>query len=208
MNNEKMRKSKARSRRRIEPLIESVHEHTMLMFRAKKGDRTAYARIYEIYCSAIGHYFLSLNGHFSQHDLDDMTQEVFQRGWDKKEEFQGKSSVKTYLFAFAGNVYSEEQRRQNRRAKGTGGDNQCHFGTIEPQTYGPQKILERAELNQSLNKALSELPPDQQEMIYLSYYCGLSYKQASERLNCPEKAFECQLYRIRQKLRNTLKSKH
>lgn len=173
------------------------------MRRAAQGEKAAYAEINELYRPTVLDYFRSPNGRCHQHDLDDMIQEVFKRGWEKKEKFTGKSSVKTWLIGFAGNIYLEARRRENRENERSK-NNKERFGVIVPTPTNPDDILENTEQIQSLNQAISRLSKEQQEIIKLHYHHGLSSKQASETLNCSEKAIECRLCRIRQKLKERL----
>ncbi len=114
------RKNKGGSNSPSEPLSATTHKLAELMHLAINGDQTAFAKVDEYCRSAVLYYLRSLNGHSSQHDLDDMTQEVFTRAWRDKERYKGASSVRTWLFGYAGNVFCEQIRLKNRGDRGIG----------------------------------------------------------------------------------------
>ena len=183
-----VKKDKPRRRDPTEPLRGSQDDHVALMFRAATGDETAYAEIYRRYSPAVLRFFLSLNGHSSQHDLDDMTQEVFHRGWDKRKEFQGKSSVKTYLLGFAkyvcrehGNRHIREDSKQQRIIQ-----NGCRIDTAPP----PEEALCHRESILKLRKAIEKLSKKQQRVLNIILEDrDISMAEAARRAGLCESAY-------------------
>jgi RNA polymerase sigma-70 factor (ECF subfamily) len=160
---EQVKKNEPRPRNEVVPLSESEDEHIGLMFRAAKGDQSAYVRIYEIYRPAVSDYLVSLNGQCSWHDREDMTQEVFARAWKKADEFRGRSSVKTYLYGFTRYVWREhlnrhttEDSQQQKLAQENG-----KMRTAP----SPEKALCDREAIHILKKAIKKLSKKQQQVI-------------------------------------------
>jgi len=134
-----------------------------------------------------------------------LAQRVFIRVWESRENYTPQSKVKTYLFAIAKHVIQEERRRQGRNVllstESLGHDNRADANSLDPCLQATH-----AELGQLVGKAMSKLPFKQKQAFELYHLLGLSYKDASDIAGCPEKVFECRLYRAHQKLRRMLKS--
>lgn len=67
-----------------------------------------------------------------------------------------------------------------------------------------QPIDEGEELLNALESSLSQLDPDEREVLRLAYFEGVTHQSMAERLQTSAKAIESRLGRIRQKLRRIL----
>ena len=194
-------KNKPKRRNKAKLPRESEDEHIRLMYQAAKGDRAAYARIYEVYRPAILKYLLSLNGQCSEHDLDDMIQEVFFRGWKKVDKFQGKSSVKTYLFGFTRyvwrehlNLHAKEDSKKHIRAQ-----ENSKVGTASPA----ERVLCNREAIRKLKKAIGRLSRKQQQVLDIILEDrDISMANASRSAGLSESAYRKMLSIAKKKLRD------
>ncbi len=201
---EKACTSKEGRRHQTEPLRETTDEHVQLVFRAANGDREAYAKVYTLYYPVVINYMRSLNGHYNQHDLEDMVQDTFHDAFRKIKLFNGESTVKTWLFGFAIIVCYGLNRQKNRGSKGP----RHHINwlaNIVPTPTEPHKVVEEREQIESLQKAISRLSLSQQKIVNLRYHSGLSHKQVSNIMKCSEKAAKCRLSRIVRNLEKFLR---
>ena len=64
--------------------------------------------------------------------------------------------------------------------------------------------LERSRLRDSLREAIDSLPKDQRAVVVLREVEGLSYKEISEVLDCPEGTVMSRLFYARKKLQSVL----
>ena len=133
-------------------------------------------------------HFRQLNAYFRQRlpelDPDDLVQEVYTRmvEAEARDRFEGRSSLRTYLFRIARNVFREEVRRlQGERA---------HFNPLVDSmadlTGRTQSSLvaqdERAQLTLS---ALRSIPSEQQDVLELHYLFDMRTCEIAECLDIP-----------------------
>jgi RNA polymerase sigma-70 factor (ECF subfamily) len=56
---------------------------------------------------------------------------------------------------------------------------------IEDESDSPEKHLDRMQHTAIVREAVSQLPPEQAEIVHLSFYEGLSHGDIAERLDLP-----------------------
>ena len=78
----------------------------------------SFTQIYQSYFDPVYRYALSLSG--SPHIAEEITQETFFKALRSLNQFQGRSSLKSWLCAIAKNLWLSEQR-EKRSA-----DRRCH----------------------------------------------------------------------------------
>ena len=70
-------------------------------------------QIYQSYFDSVYRYALSLSG--SSQTAEEITQETFFKAMRSLDQFQGKSSLKSWLCAIAKNLWLSEQRKKKTR---------------------------------------------------------------------------------------------
>lgn len=117
--------------------------------------------------------------------LDDAVQEVFVIVHRRLSEFEGRSSIKTWLFGIVRNV-SREARRTIRRksphdAKGALADPELLTAAAEEQ---PDRIAERSAENRVLHELLERLDDDKREVFVLAELEQFSVPEIAEAVGC------------------------
>ncbi|MDP2872862.1 MAG: RNA polymerase sigma factor [Bacillota bacterium] len=132
----------------------------------------------------------------------DMTQETFCRAFASRDGFAGKSTVKTWLFAIARNVFLSTARRRARQVHGGSG----RAGSLEhahdfsgPQT--PEEALASAEERVLLRKALAVLSERHRTLLVLREYWELPYNQIAEVMGISIGSVKKNLHLARMELR-------
>ncbi|MEM9070226.1 MAG: sigma-70 family RNA polymerase sigma factor [Myxococcota bacterium] len=130
--------------------------------------------------------------------LDDVAQEVFIVVHRKLPEFEGRSSVKTWLYAIARRVVSDHRRRHKRRGP-------LHTPFPEDRMacsdMSPQEQAARQEAAVLLHGFLASLPDEQREVFVLAELeqmtapeigeaTGVKLNTVYSRLRLARKAFE------------------
>jgi len=177
---------------------------TRLMLRA--GDRVqTIKKIYLKYQPVVRDYIASHNGRLGPVSVDDMTQEVFVRLWQKQKQFKGRSSIKTYIFAIARNILLE-QRFRSAKEKIKHSNWLKEKSLIPPSNASSVPLAEtsRIEIIQLMKQARQQLTPRQNLALKLRYVEGLSLQEAAQRSNCSVTAFSGRLLRARRLLRRQL----
>lgn len=111
---------------------------------------------------------------------DDIVQEVFLGLWNKGKKMREDIPLERYLFMSTRNLCVDYHRRLNILDK-----YQKHLIESEAMVYFPYGE-EEAERSIKVRKLLGELPDMQRQVLELSVWEGLKYKEIAERLNIAE----------------------
>ena len=82
--------------------------------------------------------------------------------------------------------------------------NSTAAGCSERNESNPLRMAELSEQRQLVRNALGQLPAGQRSAVVLTYYQGLSYKEASQVLGCSLGTVKTQIYRALRKLAQLL----
>ncbi|MEZ4232564.1 MAG: sigma-70 family RNA polymerase sigma factor [Polyangiaceae bacterium] len=116
----------------------------------------------------------------SEADLDDVAQEVFLVVHRRLGDFEGRSSLRTWLYGICLKVASSHRRRVERRREAGLGE-----APEEPVSGGQQSALERAEARRRMQRVLADLDEEQREVFVLYEIERVAMKDVAELLGCP-----------------------
>ena len=106
-----------------------------LLERARGGDESAYRELVEVHRRELhAHCYRMLA---SVHDAEDAVQEALVRAWRGLSRFEGRSSVRTWLFKIATNTALDAAERRSRRELPTG-----HGPAASPGQGSGEALLE------------------------------------------------------------------
>lgn len=128
-------------------------------------------------------------------DVPDLCQEVFVVVHRKLGEFEGRSSVKTWLYGICVRVAADHRRRahvRNERAQSDAGEQLASSSSFGAEA----RLAARAEL-QAL---LAELDDDKRTVLVLYELEGLTMKEIAEILGCPLQTAYSRLHAARARL--------
>ena len=138
-------------------------------------------------------------------EADEVAQEVFVRAWRGLARFEERARFSTWLYRIA---FNEAQRRLARRAPprvGTDPDRDDPVISLpEAPHLGPEAQALDREFEQTLQRALAQLPADWRAAVVLRDIEGLSTHEAAEIVGAREGAFKSRLHRGRMQLRALL----
>ncbi|MCG8400549.1 MAG: sigma-70 family RNA polymerase sigma factor [Firmicutes bacterium] len=151
--------------------------------------------LYRQYKGPVFRYLYRMSGDY--HLAEELTQETFYRVLISLKGFRGESTLSTWLFRIAFNVYTVNLRDLRRRHNlpldldipddGRSGD--------------PAHALEDAENHHLIKLALQQLPAGYRTVIVLRAFEGLSFEEISVVLNKSPSTTRVALFRARQKYR-------
>jgi RNA polymerase sigma-70 factor (ECF subfamily) len=173
-----------------------------LIAQVADGDSAALEQLYSRYGRVV--YGLALRILTSPEHAEDVVQETFWRVWRRAATFQsGSGQFAPWLFGIARNLCIDELRRRQARPAAALGEDEMLLAIPDAQPAVDDLTWE-AERRRLISGALSELPPDQRQVIELAYFAGLSQREIAEQLNNPLGTVKTRVRLALQKLKGLL----
>ena len=146
--------------------------------RASRGDRRAFADLYELHVDAVYRYaYFRLR---SDTDAEDVTSEVFQRALVAMPRFEPRRPFLAFLYTIARNVVADRFRRA--RPEATFEDALDHASDLP----GPEESSIRSDEARRLRAAIGRLTELQQEIVILKFIEGRDTREVAQLTGKPE----------------------
>jgi RNA polymerase sigma-70 factor, ECF subfamily len=176
----------------------------------KAGDRAEFARLVDQYSNHIYRLALKILG--DPQDAEDVLQETFFKALRSIRDFEGRSSLSTWLFRIAVNESLMLVRRRHPEAvsidepglSDAEGEESDDVLQLTNWCCLPEQDLVSSESRRRLDQAVDHLPKPLQVVFILRDIEGLSIRDTSEALNISEQLVKTRLFRARLKLREEL----
>jgi RNA polymerase sigma-70 factor (ECF subfamily) len=175
----------------------------------RKGDKSEFARMVEIHSGVV--YRLGLKMLDGEQDAEDVLQETFIKAYKALPNFDGRSSLSTWLYRIATNEALMILRKRKGKAVPVSIDEPLKLaeGEMEPLQIVdwccmPEEELMSAEARLYLNEAVERLPDSLKVVFLLRDIEGLSTRETAEVLDLSETAVKTRLSRARLRLREYL----
>lgn len=183
----------------------STQEYSLAALKA--GDRAAFASMVQTHYELI--YRLATKMLGNSQDAEDVLQETFIKAFKHIKDFDGRSSISTWLYRIATNEALMFLRRRTPQIFSIDEPLQGEDYEMEPLQIVdwccvPEKELMSDEAQQHLDQAISRLPVGMRLVFVLRDIQGLSTRETGEVLNLTETAVKTRLSRARMQLRNDL----
>lgn len=144
-------------------------------------------------------------------DAEDITQDVFLQVYKSLKHFRGESQISTWLYRITVNLSLNFQRKRKYRQwfssdRRTDDSSEAddEMDIAGSREENPVTIMERKEVNQIVQDAISSLPEKQRVALILFRYEGLSYEEISEIMKVSVASLESRLHRAKQTLARKL----
>jgi RNA polymerase sigma factor (sigma-70 family) len=165
------------------------------MLRVRQGQISELGILFERYKKSLFNYFYR---NTYDHTLsEDLVQNVFVRILKYRNHFKGEGKFSSRMYHIAHNTLYDEKYRGSKL------HNTVCIDDVPPVSEHDQERLfdNRQEVNM-LQKALSKLDHAQREILTLSKFQNLKYRQIAEILHCSESAVKVRIFRAMIKLRD------
>ncbi len=180
---------------------QSHAEVDAIIERALAGEQNGYAELYDRYAASL--YRLCYSLLMNEQDAEDVLQESFLYAFKNLHRFDSrKASLKTWLYTIAVSRCRNTYRRKR-------------FLTVDitqwlglelkaPASEAPEAAVIRRDANETISRALQDLSPRLREAIVLRYGQGMTYREISEVMGCPQKTAESRVRLGHQRLKQSL----
>lgn len=170
--------------------FENIHNEKELLFKIAEGDRDAFKDLY-------GHYFPIVQRYVTLFEptrvyLDELTQDIFIKIWEKRDKLPGVESFRSYLFLMTRNTIFNyfRSRKVQQRTRELG----------EPEELNgdrgnePENTLLYKQLYKIAVEAIEKLPEGRRKILKMSIDRGLSLDEIAAELNISRSGVKKQLY--------------
>lgn len=175
-----------------------------LIERAQRGDRDAVDQLVIKYQARAYQFAYRLTG--NSDDASDLVAEAFVRVYTALPRFRKDSQFTTWLFRIVTNCFLDQKKKQSRRPTTQLDDARidadAHSTIVDQES--PVESSERAEREQVMQNAISELPESQRAMIVMFHVENLSYEDIAAAMDMPIGTVKSRLNRARLALREIL----
>lgn len=162
------------------------------------GDKNAIADIIEEYRAGLELYLYSVVGDI--YLAEEITQETFVKLFTKKPHFRAKASFKTWLYTIGKNSALNYIKRHGRDISLDRED----IPEIANDVVTLEEIYLADERKKEVHRALGKLKKEYREVLWLTYFEGMSNKESAEVMNKRVHNIHTLLTRARQALKKQL----
>ena len=175
-----------------------------LIRKARTVDQDAFAELVAMHADRV--YGALRRFGLGPDEADEVAQEVFVRAWRGLPRFEERAKLSTWLYRIA---FNEAQRQLSRRVPPRADSDSEAEDAIaslpESPALAPEAQTLDHEFEQTLERALDELPADWRAAVVLRDLEGLSTQEAAAVAGVRQAAFKSRLHRGRMQLRSLLK---
>jgi RNA polymerase sigma-70 factor (family 1) len=167
--------------------FEAQHNERELLRQISEGDRSAFKTLYSIYFAYVQAYISLFEP--SGNSMDELTQDVFIRIWEKRSRLGNVESFKGYLFLITRNVvfnYLRSLKLQHKVKE--------LAGIAEAGESSPESQLLYKQYYRIAQEAMNKLPPGRRKILKMSMDEGLSLDEIAAILKISKAGVKKQLY--------------
>ena len=142
-------------------------------------------------------------------EAQDVAQEAFIKAYKALGRFRGDSAFYTWLYRIAINTaknYLVASGRRPPKSDIDAQDAEQYEGATGLKEYAtPERLLLRDEIQESIARAIDELPDELRTAITLRELEGLSYEEIAQTMDCPIGTVRSRIFRARDAIDTRLK---
>lgn len=134
-------------------------------------------------------------------DAADAADEVFAVAWRRFSDVPSGEEALLWLYGVARNVLANRRRTQRRSHRLL-----AKLGSMrQPDLLGPEPQVLRNLEGQQVMEVLAGMRPDDQELVLLSYWEGLTHAEIGRLLGCSKGAVDGRVHRVLERMRKAMR---
>lgn len=157
--------------------MQSKAKDLELVAKIVSGDQSAMKDVYETHSAALQSFVKSWLA--DPHEAADVVHETMLEVWRRADRFQGRSSLKSWMFSIARYKAIDKNRKGSR----------ISYTDIEPEivdeTVTPSEALALTQEAAHIRECIATLSEAHQRVIHLAFYADMTYKEIAEIEDCP-----------------------
>lgn len=173
--------------------------------KAQTGDAEAFAKAFEALRPSVFAVACRLAG---PDDAEDVVMETYLRAWQALPNFEGRASLKSWLYRIAFNCATDLRRRKQRspevRSELSEDGQDAVERVADPDAVLPGEVLEADETRQRIGQALQRIPAEHRTALELRYVDGLSYAEIAAATGIGIGTVMSRLFNAKRKLQRAL----
>lgn len=167
-----------------------------LMLKVKSGDIARLGLLFERHHKSLFGFLVRISGDPGL--SEDLVQNVFEKILKNRKQFKGYGKFTTWMFSIAHNEWIDHAKKNHRRPDRTPFEDSMNNHQTDNSLVEPDEEQEQVKM---LEHAFARLEDDQRQLLALTRYEGLSYREAGEVLKISEGNARIRAYRAMQELR-------
>mgnify|MGYP003583889956 CR=1 FL=1 len=166
------------------PLPTGEELSTWLVAVAQEGDRQAFAALFKHFAPRLKHYLMRSGS--SEMQAEEFAQEAMVSVWRKAASFDaGQAAASTWVFTIARNLRVDYYRRAGHRMEEAGPAPDGAMAEEADDAPTPEANLLGLQRERGVRAAVAALPPEQQEVLKLSFYEEHPHSRIAAELGIP-----------------------
>jgi RNA polymerase sigma-70 factor (ECF subfamily) len=195
----------------LERVLPAINDEAPLVAELKAGSEQAFTYLLAVYQNPV--FSLITRILDNPAEASDVLQDVFMKVFKGIRQFHGDSTLKTWIYKIAVHEASNHRRGWKRRhwhepmsIDDTGAEVALSAAEARNSTETPYRLLEQAERQELLRRALASLAQPYRTVVVLREVEGLAYDEIAQVTGMAEGTVKSRLLRGRELLRRKLSS--
>jgi RNA polymerase sigma-70 factor, ECF subfamily len=189
-------------------MINASHDD-VLLDRIRTGDRAACEDCIRLHATGIYRFALRLTR--NEAEAEDVVQDTFMNAFRGIGNFEGRASLRTWLFRIAYNAAMMRLRKRQPEMVSIEEATDPEEGFPLPEAFFdwsslPEAELEKTEVREEMEKAINKLPSKLREVFVMRELEELSTEETARVLEITQETVKTRLHRARMWLRERLTS--
>jgi RNA polymerase sigma factor (sigma-70 family) len=167
--------------------LESISDNA-IMLKVKSGDFNKLGILFERYNRMLFGFFYRTTS--NREVSEDLVQNLFIRIMKYRKQFRGDGKFSTWMYTIARNILADHFKQTRRKGF------KIELTEAHENIDNNGLDVEFEEKRQILKKAMNCLEPDKLELLILSRYQGLKYREIAKIMKSSEGAIRIKIFRV------------